>query len=49
MKRLVKVTVDALIEVDNESEVEEVIGDIVQFADWDFDSYEWQDFGEYKE
>ena len=49
MKRLVKVTVDALIEVDNEGEVEEVIGDIVHSADWDVDMYEWQDFGEYKE
>lgn len=46
MKRLVKVTINAVIDVEDENEVEEVINDIVHFADWEFDSFEWQDFGE---
>lgn len=48
MKRLVKVTINAVVEVDNPNEVKEVIDEIVQF-DWDFDSYEWQDLGEVRE
>lgn len=49
MKRLVQVTVQAVIEVDDENEVEEVIEDIVGFADWDIDSYVVKDCGEVEE
>lgn len=46
MKRFVEVTVQAVIDVDNEEEVKEVVDDIVQGADWDWDSYAYKDCGE---
>ena len=49
MKRLVQVTVQAVIEVESVDEVEEVVGDIVKFADWDIDSYVVTDCGEVEE
>lgn len=48
MKRLVQVTIQAVIEVESENEVEEVVDDIVNFADWDVDSYIIRDIGEVK-
>lgn len=49
MKRLVRVSVQAVIDVEDVSEVEEAIDDIVQFADWDVDSYAYTDCGEVEE
>lgn len=49
MKRLVQVTVAAVIEVESEEEVEEAVDDIVKFADWDIDSYVVTDCGEVNE
>lgn len=49
MKRLVQVTVQAVIEVENVEEVEEAIEDIVKFGDWDVDSYVVRDCGEVEE
>ena len=49
MKRLVQVTVQAVVEVENVNEVEEVVDDIVKFADWDVDSYALRDCGEVEE
>lgn len=49
MKRLVQVTVQAVIDVESEYEVKEVVDDIVKFADWDIDSYVVTDCGEVKE
>lgn len=46
MKRLVQVTVQAVIEVESVNEVEEVVGDIVESADWDIDYYDVKDCGE---
>ena len=46
MKRLVQVTIQAVIEVESVNEVEEVVDDIVKFADWDVDSYTLRDCGE---
>ena len=45
MQRLVQVTIQAVIEVDSKDEVEEAVGDIVKFADWDVDSYTLKDCG----
>lgn len=45
MKRLVQVTVQAVIEVESEDEVKEVVDDIVKLADWDIDSYVLRDCG----
>ena len=49
MKRLVQVTVQAVIEVESVNEVEEVVGDIVELADWDIDTYTVRDCGEVEE
>lgn len=49
MKRYVEIKIKGLIEVEDESEIKEVVEDIVMSADIDYDSYEYQDFGEYKE
>lgn len=46
MKRLVKVTVQAVIEVESVDEVNEVVENIVEFADWDIDYYDIEDCGE---
>ena len=45
MTRLVQVTVQAVLEVECEDEVKEVVDDIVKSADWDVDSYTLRDCG----
>lgn len=45
MQRLVQVTIQAVIEVDSKDEVEEVVSDIIELADWDVDSYTLRDCG----
>lgn len=49
MKRLVQVTVKAVIDVESENEVDEVVDDIVMYANWDIDSYDVKDCGEVEE
>ena len=49
MRRLVKVEIQAVVEAENETEVEEVVEDIVRFGDWDVESYSLEDCGEVDE
>ncbi len=49
MRRLVKVEIQAVIEAEDESELEEVVEDIVRFGDWDVDHYTVEDCGEVDE
>ena len=49
MKRYVEVKVRAVVEIDSPEELNEAIEDIVQFADWEVESWGYEDFGEVEE
>ena len=49
MQRLVQVTIQAVIEDDSKDEVEEVVSDIIELADWDVYSYTLRDCEEKEE
>ena len=49
MKRLIKLTVQAVIDVEETNELHETIDEIVRCADWDVDTYIYEDCGKVEE